>query len=130
MINSRHFADSEPAADTDLSWPIIAGASGAVAIIGIMIVLFILNKRRLERRNELVLHQNNLLKQELHDLRNKHASTEYDTIRGSVEYDEVPRGSVEAGVYSTPIPEHYLFDSQEYEDEDIDSCRGIVPKQR
>ena len=92
-----------------------------MALIGIMIMLFIPNKRRLERRNELVLHQNNLLKQELHDLRNKHASTEYDTIRGSVEYDEVPRGSVEAGVYSTPIPDHYLRDSQEYEDEDIDS---------
>ena len=91
-----------------------------MALIGLMILLFILNKRRLERKNELVLHQNNLLKQELHDLRNKHASTEYDTIRSSVEYDEVPRGSVEAGVYSTPIPEHYLRDSQEYEDEDTD----------
>ena len=92
-----------------------------MASIGILIMIFILNKRRLERRNELVLHQNNLLKQELHDLRNKHASTEYDTIRGSVEYDEVPRGSVEAGVYSTPIPDHYLRDSQEYEDEDIEN---------
>ena len=49
-------------------------------------------------------------------MRNQRASSQYDTMGGEAENDEVARDSVPEGVYSTPIPEHYLRDSDDEED--------------
>ena len=49
-------------------------------------------------------------------MRNQRASSQYDTMGDEAKYDEVARVSVPEVVYSTPIPEHYLRDSDDVED--------------